>query len=804
MDIHCISYTNIWPFHEKPVSVVFHAGSYLIKAPIGTGKSFLFFDGPLFALYKYAARGMLSRQAKQWVIQCIFTCNETMCCIQRTITATKAWNDSTKSRLWTFDQDGAEKVLKALEQKETVLWWEDICHDLLQYGIEFETTNQREIDTTLSVLLPPREVTSAIYLMMQESEHIFELPSSQRINVFKHIFGMLWIDDAKTTLQERRKELQGMLLILDDTNQEQAQFTRLLQEFLSTLTTIKQSDFFAKNTEFKTLWEHIQSLSLVQDSTWLDGTIGIEWFSLDDHAMSNFEACLQGLQQIQQQAYALQSRIDASKKESETFLLQHKQKQRTMHTLRQEQASLEAVLKQIDHTRYQTLTTQKQSLQATIDQLDTQRSPAAFQVYDVSVQHLVEAQALINQRIEQWKTINAEIKLQQQRLDECQRREQTYHQTIDDYKQQQAVLDQQYDQQMQFHCDKIKGACPYVEMIKWAAWRSLKQQRELVAANIHKEQQRYAHDDLPETIHTIQQTLETLHQQRTQIANNLKQVDRKTIESLLVQYQAVEKEVRQVEKALLEYQEEQMRSAENQKRLESIRTEVHLLQQSIDEVAQNHQTSLQQTQTLQETYHQQALAWVDTIYSHISTLKQTYSRLGELLEQFAQKKQQKHTIEQELKRVKALYTIFAKELMVVVLQDFLPQLQEVINANLAQVVSYQVRFEIPASVDETLELDIMIVDELWTRPVKALSWWQRAILKICWILSVARLKQSKFLFLDETITSLDASAVGRVWELLKNFVHQTMIKLYVVTHAQQIQDMDLRTKTIEIDQWSLW
>jgi chemotaxis methyl-accepting protein methylase len=67
-----------------------------------------------------------------------------------------------------------------------------------------------------------------------------------------------------------------MLLVLDDTNQEQTQFTRLLQEFLSTLTTIKQSDFFANNTKFKTLWEHIQSLSLVQDSTWLDGTIGIE------------------------------------------------------------------------------------------------------------------------------------------------------------------------------------------------------------------------------------------------------------------------------------------------------------------------------------------------------------------------------------------------------------------------------------------------------------------------------------------------------------------------------------------------
>ena len=52
-------------------------------------------------------------------------------------------------------------------------------------------------------------------------------------------------------------------------------------------------------------------------------------------------------------------------------------------------------------------------------------------------------------------------------------------------------------------------------------------------------------------------------------------------------------------------------------------------------------------------------------------------------------------LEEKLVITKDLYQIFSKELMIVVLQDFLPSLQEVINSYLSQIVAYEVRFVTP-------------------------------------------------------------------------------------------------------------
>ena len=65
MDIVAISYHNIGPFCDKTLSVIFHDGKYLIQAPIGSGKSFLFFDGPIYGLYKYSTRRMLHIEEKK-------------------------------------------------------------------------------------------------------------------------------------------------------------------------------------------------------------------------------------------------------------------------------------------------------------------------------------------------------------------------------------------------------------------------------------------------------------------------------------------------------------------------------------------------------------------------------------------------------------------------------------------------------------------------------------------------------------------------------------------------------------------
>ena len=53
LNLLAISYHNIGPFKDQTIQSFFEQGNYLIKAPIGTGKSFLFLMGNLCALQKF-------------------------------------------------------------------------------------------------------------------------------------------------------------------------------------------------------------------------------------------------------------------------------------------------------------------------------------------------------------------------------------------------------------------------------------------------------------------------------------------------------------------------------------------------------------------------------------------------------------------------------------------------------------------------------------------------------------------------------------------------------------------------------
>jgi len=90
MDLIAASYNNIGPFKDQTITVNFHPGKYLIKAPIGSGKSFLFFDGPFYALYKYSTRQMLHRTSTQGFIHLLFEHDDQYRLIERTLKPTRA------------------------------------------------------------------------------------------------------------------------------------------------------------------------------------------------------------------------------------------------------------------------------------------------------------------------------------------------------------------------------------------------------------------------------------------------------------------------------------------------------------------------------------------------------------------------------------------------------------------------------------------------------------------------------------------------------------------------------------------
>ncbi len=67
------------------------------------------------------------------------------------------------------------------------------------------------------------------------------------------------------------------------------------------------------------------------------------------------------------------------------------------------------------------------------------------------------------------------------------------------------------------------------------------------------------------------------------------------------------------------------------------------------------------------------------------------------------------------------------------------------------------------------------------------------------MLAISSYLNTPILFLDETINNLDADTVGKVSEMINNFVKQRTMKFYTVTHNQEIQDMDIRDQIIEIN-----
>jgi len=179
-------------------------------------------------------------------------------------------------------------------------------------------------------------------------------------------------------------------------------------------------------------------------------------------------------------------------------------------------------------------------------------------------------------------------------------------------------------------------------------------------------------------------------------------------------------------------------------------------------------------------------------------MEKSLQQMQDLTTDFKESQLQVAKLREDEKIINNLYHIFSKELLLLVLEWYLPILWDFINGFLGKVVDYQINLFLQKSSSGKLELEAKIYDSKGERDVKSLSGWQKVILKLVWMLAISSYVKSPMLFLDETINNLDQDTVGKVADLLSDFVKQRQIKLYTVTHSQQIQEMDIRDDVIEI------
>lgn len=579
-----------------------------------------------------------------------------------------------------------------------------------------------------------------------------------------------------------------MLTVLED----QASENKKVQQALSTIQHVKKSIEQAWLQD-NVLRSTIAELPLIKDSSFLWDSLSVDGLTIGDKDIDTITQTQTTIQEHIVAGATLAASISsleqsmAEKNKTKTWLQQENN--------RYEQSIL-SLQKELDSQwskEYDEKIADKERLQKEIELINLSWDKTLFSAYSISVETLFEAESQINEWINEWKQLAKDAEMLDLQIKQQQQQATEYASRKKVLEEQYTSLTVQYDEQMKFHCDKIEGACPYVEMIKWAAWRSLQQQRELV-----QQQLKDLEAKKPWTNTDQELKKKTLLEKKHQLWSYLQAVWRKDLVEKRKKVASLQQSLSVLEQSLKQLELQQQSVVKKREQLQEITIKKELQEKIVDVLIKE----IAAIQASLDISKKQQSAWwylsLEILQKQVNIIKETYTHLSTVVEEYVAKKQQKFALQEELKKLKNLYQIFSKELLVVVLQDFLPQLEEVINAYLSQVVEYEVRFLTPTSVDDSLELDITVHDDHGERGVKSLSWGQRAILKICWILAVASLMNSTFLFLDETITSLDASAVWRVWDLIKQFVQKSNMKLYVVTHAQQIQDMDLWEEVVEI------
>lgn len=209
----------------------------LIKAPIGSGKSFLFFDGPIYGLYKYSSRNVLNIKSKDGFIKILFEVNQETYLIIRNIKKGKA-KDSCDSKLYKIEGTINLEDQEPLQNDKDIELLLKQQSNLKREEITFK--NETDLQQTLQTILPPREVIMNTIFLMQDSDNIFELTPLDRLTILKNVFNLMGIDEAKDVLADKKREIRYKIKATTDISKYDEKLKKNIQSYLSTFESTKE------------------------------------------------------------------------------------------------------------------------------------------------------------------------------------------------------------------------------------------------------------------------------------------------------------------------------------------------------------------------------------------------------------------------------------------------------------------------------------------------------------------------------------------------------------------------------------
>ncbi len=808
MQLLAFSCNNIGPFFNRTTTVHFLDGKYLIKAPIWSGKSFLFFDGPLFGLYKYSSRPMLSVKAESGWIKILFAHNDKILLCVRDIARTKSWNDTVKSSIFLIEDEisAVQTILSGEAEKAIInqssadtsnkIILRDI--DLLETLVKKTHTeaivskNETDVQATLESFLPPKEVFLSTTMLLQDSTNVFELQPTERISLFKEIFGLLSIDSATDRINDERRNATATLKAKWDTNTVDKRLQEYLYNliaFWKTLISLERSPTNKKTDILKNLIEEIE---LVYEKISINGfSLGDERTAIINEVTTEENARRDQLQKdlgtIEQQ----QTLLDRGATEIRSL-------QTTIAQTNREIIDIEHTLKNTWLEILEKHNARKKQLQSDIDALRNWLPQERFAENKQLEGNLTALRNKLQEDIQQGKMVVEQQNFAEKTLSQLEQKKQEEEETILHQEKILAQLQTYYQNKKIYYCEKTGAECPFIELINTGFFATL--QKNILQTQTTLDSYKKKFDTIntrwsilaqQEKLDAIAKEIKSLRELAT--IRFIKEIDatKKQFDAYQEQLQTLQREDSTFELQAQERQNNIIKKAQLEEKLSLL--EKTLLQ------ANEKQQELQKN--IDKNTFEELQGALKTSHSRLATLtkiSQNIERINDLIHTHKDLQREILRLQEREKLLTDLYRIFSKEIMIKVLEDALPFFAEYINNLLTKMVPFTVRFQPKKTTTDKLELDISIQDSHGERTAKSLSGWQKAILRVAWILAVAQMTGTKQLFLDETINNIDQDTIGQVTDMLKDYLKFTNISLYLVTHASQLQEMNIWDETISV------
>ena len=840
LDLIAITYENIWPFKDQKLSLFFKEGNFLVKAPIGTGKSFLFFDGPSFALYKSSWRNILNIQSKTGTVKLLFKTEGQVYLIIRRLKQGKS-KDSTSSQLFSCECTETQLLeilqTRALIEKSLDIEDELRAHHIILEEIVFK--NETDLQQQLTSLLPPQEVFESTIFLLQDAENIFEMQPSQRLEVLKHVFWLLGIDESKEIVRERRTAVKYQIRSYQESTPYEQKFLSLLQGMLQhykTLQTLPTAQPFLG--EERKIFEELEMMG---------EKLSIQNFSLDSQ-LKSFVPRLQKAVTEKQAELSQKQAIFSVRSEQENKL----KKQMLTHqaTITQNNDQISKLDKLLSEIKIEEITSYKQQRENILLQQQKQEAIPELslissfyheqkvylglqprrdfslwwsrnfiqELFQLGIHFKQEHELLLQKKeaeIQNQQRVRSQL---QEQLKVLTEQELFYQGQVKSLAERLEQFDLQTNQDAKFDCWEIGKPCPFVRLINQQHFLQREKEKNQIIQEQEALSQKIAMLNLSKKKQELEQAIkasenttasqeiqknltdqmEENQNKRELLRKFLQSFDYKAFETTVGQRETLNTSLKEIERKLQEKENSLAHRDQYQQEkiwLLTVNEQLMLQTSSIEkEIA----TLSGELQTLKNALQEAPQSeWLE-ILQVLENYQSKYQQLEVLLWERNDLQVKIKTLEQEEKLLWVLYTVLNRDLLLFVLSEYLPILSEIINSYLSTVVSYILNIRLKEE-SEKLELETKILDEKGEREVKSLSGGQRTILKLVRMLAISSYLKTEMLFLDETVNNLDVETVGKVAQLLDGFVKQRQMKFYVITHNTEIQWMSIWNQIIELD-----